>query len=254
MMPLNLHYPPSKTSKANWVLDAIKASHSCNTEHVNADPNVIWGFGNGNLEKAKHWRQQGSSWLYTDMPYWNRWNGLNQDTCYWRIIENGIHPTTLIDRPSDRFMKNPVTLSPWRTSGSHVLVCPSSWAIDNFIGEENWAERTVESLSKITDRPIKIRNKICAGQGIPIQWDLKDAWVVITSSSIAAIDAIVAGIPVICHEINPVSSISSTSLTELESPLMGDRERLLNSLAYLQYTQSEIESGLHKNILNDRFL
>jgi len=87
------------------------------------------------------------------------------------------------------------------------LVCPSSDGVNAYLDQPNWTTETIEQIKRYTDRPIKIRNKP-RGRGtsgpseakVPLSEDLKDAWCLVTSCSIAAVEAMCEGVPVFCHE------------------------------------------------------
>ena len=236
-------------SKGNWVMDAFARS-----DHHDLPHTVMWG----NISTVKGYPKP---FIFTDMPYFNRWMGNNRDTCHWRVIPNHVHAThDLKDRfPDDRFKQLGITVRDWRTTGDHILVCPSSPAMERYYGDVNWLEGTVQLLKQHTDRPIRVRHKPRANGTsgpraavIPFEEDCKNAWAVVTLASIAAVEAACLGIPVFTHEQAPGSIFGNNDLANIESPTTynyGLRTLWLNTLAYYQYTEAEIAAGLYREII-----
>ena len=78
----------------------------------------------------------------------------------------------------------------------------------------------------------------------PLKHDLAraESWIALTSGS--AIDAAIAGVPVIClSPRNFAWEVSSHSRRGLEKPWRGDRSPWLANLAYTQWTPDEIAAG-----------
>lgn len=238
------HYPDNKQSKAVWVLDAIAAGKPTK------DAGVLWGLAGKNFELIKDYQKRQANFYFTDMPYWNRWMG-DRDRCSWRIIPNALHCNWVNDYPDDRFKKLSVTLYDWRQTGNHILVCPSSLTIERFYGQHNWTNKVIEELKHYTDRPIKIRNKPRNAKtsgplaaDIPFEEDVKNAWAVVTLVSIAGVEAACLGIPVFCSEDSPCAPIGNLNLSDIEQPLLNNRNNWVNTLAYYQYTEAELKAGI----------
>lgn len=261
---MNLFFPPEQNSgsKANWVLDALREAHPDAASWIGQahwDPRitgVYWSLGfvyGPNIRRAK---REGAPYIFTDMPYWNRWMGNNRGTCHWRIIPRALHCNWIEDRPGDRFQKLGIKLHDWRKNGNHILVCPSSISMENFHEIVGWTQRTVGTLKQYTDRPIKIRQKprklnrsgpMVAD--IPFEEDCKNAWAVVTSFSIAGVEAATLGVPVFSHPEGPCAQLGNTDLSMIEQPTLADREPWVNTLAYYQYTEDEIRKGYHRPII-----
>ena len=232
-------------SKGNWVMDAFAQS-----DHEQHPHTVMWG----NISTVNNYPKP---FIFTDMPYFNRWMGDNRDTCHWRVITDHVHCYwQILNAPDDRFKKLNITVRDWRTNGDHILVCPSSPALEQHYGDHNWLGGTLEMLKQHTDRPIRVRHKPRANgtsgpraATIPFEEDCKNAWAVVTHSSIAGVEAAVLGIPVFCRSSSPCNPIAKQALSDIEDPAKQDRSGWLNSLAYYQYTEAEIAAGLYKEIL-----
>lgn len=222
-------------------------------------PTCFWGLANGNWNMLEQLKLKQRKFLFTDMGYFNRWNG-DPDTAYWRTIPNTLHVNSIGKYPSDRSRKLGIHLRDWRKSGSHILVAPSSFTMSQWCGynsEQHWINATVAELQKHTDRPIKIRMKPRDGKksgpmvaSVPLSEDLKDCWAIVTSCSMAAVEAVVAGVPSFTHTLSPAAPVSYTKLSKIENPHMPDRQAWINTLAYRQFTKIELANGKAYEILH----
>ena len=112
-----------------------------------------------------------------------------------------------------------IRLQPWRQNGRHVLLClPGPGAGKDWgINSVKWGDSIRRKLRLRTERPIKVRPKIIR-ECKPLADDLEDAWCVVTHSSTAAVEAVIAGVPVFVEPTNaamPVGRTISTLRTRL---------------------------------------
>lgn len=260
---MNLYYPEdvNSQSKSTWVFDALKKSNKDAVEyhcaHYDGKLGVFWSLGSYNYNLIKKYKQETAPWLFSDMPYFGRWMGKNRETCYWRIIPNDIHCYwERTDLPDDRFKQHNITVKDYDAKGDYILVCPSSWMVENYLHLNKWLDNTVAKIKQHTDRPIKVRQKprklnrsgpMVAD--IPFEHDCANAWAVVTSASLCAVEAAILGKPVICHELGPAAPIAQR-WQDLEKPIYKPRENWLNTLSYYQYTEEEIASGEYRGVIN----
>ena len=226
-----------------------------------ADNSMFWGFVGNNREMVQKLDARNHNYWFTDTPYFGRFdnNNLQPDNHYWRICKNNIHVSYIRNCKSDRFEKFNMKLKAPSFSGKYILVCPSSTNINAYIGQPNWTKETIEQIKRYTDRPIKLRHKP-RGRGtsgpseakVPLSEDLKDAWCVVTSCSIAAVEAMCEGVPVFCHEKSFAVDVAGTELSDIENPYYGGPEEWLYSLAYQQFTPEEFANGTAIEILMDK--
>ena len=261
--PLN-----NKKSKAWEVFDAVQKSwpeqvvindNSLATEALSNA--MFWGFVNNNLDMIKTLEKRKHQYWYTDTPYFGRFdnNNLKPNNHYWRVCKNSIHADLLPDCKSDRFEKFKIRVKAPTLKGEHILVCPSSAGIHQYLNTPNWTNETVEQIKRYTDRPIRIRQKP-RGRGtsgpseatIPLSEDLKNAWACVTSCSISAVEAVCMGIPVFSHQKSFASPMGNLHLADIEQPFYRDPEPWLYSLAYQQFTPEEIRNGHAIEILLDK--
>ena len=265
---LTIYSPSNTTSKAWEVFNGVKASwpeavqFKDNSQEKEPLPNsMFWGFVGNNLEMVKKLEARMHNFWFTDTPYFGRFdnNNLKPDNHYWRICKNRIHVSYLKDCKADRFEKFGIKIKAPNFAGKHVLVCPSSTGIHGYLDRPNWTNETIEQIKRYTDRPIRLRHKP-RGRGtsgpseakVPLSEDLKNAHAIVTSCSIAAVEAVCMGIPVFSHEKGFASAMGNLHLEDIETPYYGDPEPWLYSLAYQQFTPEEIENGTAVEILMDK--
>lgn len=258
-MKLNVYCPRNNpTSKAFLVFNALKAGWKDGVEFIynyreTDGPSIFWGFVGNNMQLVQRHMRLGHPWYFTDMSYLSRWQRPNPTAKhYWRITEQGLHQTTVKDVPGDRWKEHNIELKEWNTKGDHILICPSSPTINRFYNESKWTTDIVEQLKKYTDRPIIIREKPRPGnkwEQIPFYDQAKNAHAIVTTVSVAGIEAAINGVPVFCSQYSAALPISLTDISKIETPIYPDREKWLHSLSYSQFTPQEIESGLAYDIL-----
>jgi len=143
-------------------------------------------------------------------------------------------------------------LKPWRTTGTHILVCGQRGIGSREMASPHaWHQKIAEKLQRVTKRPIKVRahpgNKTQAS-GPPLSHDLKDAWAVVVWASSSGVKALVDGIPVYYaapHWICSGAALPLSKAGDLESPLMShiERDRALHRMAWGQWSHEEIATG-----------
>jgi hypothetical protein len=100
------------------------------------------------------------------------------------------------------------------------------------------------TLRQHTDREVRVRTKPDRWTR-PISVDLAEAWAVVVYSSSAALDALVAGIPVfVLAPFAAAYRMGTPDLTQIETPVYpDDRDPFFHSLAAQQWTLPELASG-----------
>lgn len=154
-------------------------------------------------------------------------------------------------------------LAPWRTQGSHVLVClqrDGGWSMKGTDMTE-WTYSTVRRLRNITDRPILIRphpkhqmdltaltnmpGVSQSGPGRGLEQDLAGAWAAVFCNSSSSVAAVLAGVPVFADDDDCVAwAVANHDLAQIETPVMPDRTQWLNDLSAAHWTDAESQSGL----------
>jgi hypothetical protein len=162
----------------------------------------------------------------------------------YRIERNRGWPPSQLGRYSiDRALAMGVELQPWRKQGSKVVIClPGPGAGKDFdLGMDDWANDIRGQVKQKTDRQLVVRPKVLRFTR-PLADDLHDAWCVVAHSSTAAVEAVIAGVPIFVAATNPAAPVGRLDL-EIECPLRPEREDWLAALAWRQWTRHEISSG-----------
>jgi hypothetical protein len=125
----------------------------------------------------------------------------------------------------------PAPLAPMRTGGDYVLVAPNrSFGMRGGVMPNDWAERTAQALKAKGE---KVRIRTHPGNlkpRVPLDVDLAGASRVEIWSSSVGVEALVRGIPVVCHA--PWWICKSRP-----------REEALQALAWAQWSVMEIQTG-----------
>ena len=226
--------------------------------HING-VDTVWGLGSGNWNIVMDAIKNNKTWMFTDMPYWNRFDPNYPQAEYnWRICLNSIHCNTVMELPNDR--SKTIDLKEWRDAiGEYILVAPSSQTIHNFIGKPNWTQDTVDKLKTITDLPIKVRQKPRKNgtsgphvAEVPLHIDLANAMYVVTSCSVVGVESVIEGIPTFCEPEAACAPVSNTDIFSLK-PKICDRQLWLNTLSYHQYTPNELQNGTFVSIFKNLY-
>ena len=208
----------NKKSKAWEVFNGIEHSWPEQVKildnGVTAEPlanSMYWGFVNNNMQMIKQLEKRKHPFWFTDTPYFGRFdnNNLKPDNHYWRISKNKIHASYIKGCKADRFEKFGLKIK----------------------------------AIKIREKP---RGRGTSGPSeakVPLSEDLKDAWCLVTSCSIAAVEAQCMGIPVICDEKSFAKEVGGQELSDIENPFFVGCEEWLYSLAYQQFTPEEFSNG-----------
>lgn len=188
-------------------------------------------------------RAERRTWYYGDKGYFGRGT-------FFRITRNRFqHDGSGIARPK-RWSALGLEIQPWRTSGLHIVVCPNGHGQYRLFGLDAvaWIREVVGELARHTDRPVRIRWRTTKAGAWPLSEDLKNAWAVVVWTSNAAVDALVAGVPVFVQSTDSAAyHLGTPDLTRIERPVEpSDEERLrfFQVLAANQWTLEEIEKGV----------
>lgn len=205
-------------------------------------PAAVYGILRGCGEIIKKCQWVGRDYYHIDHGYFRRghYDG------YYRITKNalqwaGSEDGYLLEKyPSDRWEALKVEMKPWRKKGRHVVVCPISGYVGDFlnIDVEQWTAAVVREIALHTERPIVVKEK---DQGT-LEEALVDAWCLVAHSSNAAVDALVDGIPVVVLGRSAAAPVA-WDLTDIEKPHWPELEPWAHALAYHQFTLSEMRAG-----------
>lgn len=206
--------------------------------------------------------------LYLDHSYFNSgYNGKG----WLRMTING-HTMTRI-RPADsvrwkNHFKSDNNVLQWKTAaqrGDCILVLPPTNAISWYFDASNWLNKTLAQIKTVVPEDqhhlIKVRQKpldpivdklgnLIGREKHPedcsLQQDLDHARVVVSYNSMATIEALRQGIPVICPEHNactPVSKQIKDIMDDAKLDREPPRRELFFWLSYCQFNEKERCNG-----------
>jgi hypothetical protein len=259
----------SKPVFAAFERSLINAGHTVGESDMHSDVAVIWsvlfnGRMLGNKPVWDYYRKTGRHVIVLEV------GGLNRGTT-WKVGIDGINGDAYFaskghDNSRAKLLGH--ELKPWRKDGKYVMICgqhDKSLQWKNMPPMSKWIMDTIDELQKNTDRPIIFRpHPRCRLPDIERQYrnvyrqnpnqlsgsyddfDLKysDTWAVVNWSSNPGVEAVREGIPAFVGPSSLAYEVANTDLSQIESPLMPDREQWFNDLMHTEYTVEEIELGL----------
>lgn len=211
-----------------------------------ADGFVFYGVDSSNVLKweyaRRHDRVTGArDWFYIDNSYFDATRGWR-----FRVTKNRVQvdPRHLVS-DGKRFDALGINLRPF-LSGSrrHAVVCPQSDSFMQHVARWPGPQWLQHHLATLSSWDVRVRSwqrdKAKAMQSLAA--DLRDAAVLITHSSSAAVQAVINGVPVIVSEMSAVSCLVNGDGS--------DRARVLSVLADHEFTLDELEDGTAWRRLN----
>ena len=207
---------------------------------------IVWGLIRGASHIISKTIGAGCSFYQMDNAYFGR------DQLF-RITKNQLQLSRMRDvnesRLDQQFKDLGLKFESWKKKrGEQILLCTSSEDLYSFFNttKDEWINSTVETIRRFSDRPISLRSKQLVG----IEDAVRDAWIVVTHSSAAAIDALRLGYPVIVTADSAASPLA-TSFNDIERPrITANRRRLFATLAWGQFSLSEMESGFAWSVVS----
>ena len=199
---------------------------------------------------------------------------------YLRYSLNGIFPTTgfYFDNKLDPArwqsisQRLGINLVPYRSNGSHILVClqrVDGWSMCG-VDVQRWLDKTVKRIRSYSNRPIVVRkhpgdrrqNSLTFSKDYTISAspsildDFKNCWATVTYNSSPGVASLINGIPVFVTDPIPQQSqtwpICNTDLSQIENPLMPDRQEWIDSVCQSHWNDDEVASGEAWRFLRDR--
>jgi hypothetical protein len=198
---------------------------------------AFYGVRPGWLHLWKQAKDEQRELFYVD----NAWFDMSREA-YFRIGHNAVQSWS--HKPSDgkRFARLGLKIQTWNKRGHRIIVCPQS---DEFMASmaswPSWTHDVLATIGEHTDREIVVRTK---RSGHPLATDLKNAWLLVAHSSAAAVEALLAGVPVIVTDRTCAAASFSSSFKTIEQPKYNDgREAWAAQLADSQWTTDEMKNG-----------
>jgi hypothetical protein len=203
----------------------------------------------------------------------------NEPGHYLRYSFNGIFPNTGIycDHQVDpdrwkKISKNlGIDVRDYRSTGNHILMLlqrDGGWSMGKYLVRD-WIVDTVKKIRKYSDRPIIIRphpgdkgnekyyhtnfareflpeyKKISFSKNTDLRQDLVNSWAAVNHNSSAAVGAAIEGFPIFVTdpEKSQCVDIANTDFSQIETPVLPDRQAWLERISQFHWNFSELRSG-----------
>jgi hypothetical protein len=191
---------------------------------------------------------------------------------YLRLSYDGIFPNSgeyCYDNPDPKRWKKikqdlKLELKPWRSTGSHILLClqrNGGWSMKG-LTVIDFFNTVIKEIRRYSDRPILVRTHpgdkksglythLLTGKNITISNnsllsdDLKNAWATVIYNSSPGVASAIEGIPVfvIDPEFSQYREVANLDLSQIENPVFPDRENWVHKMAQCHWNFSEISDG-----------
>lgn len=205
-------------------------------------PGAWAGFGSPiTWDSLKRAQAAGDDWYYGDHAYFGR--GI-----FYRATKNAYQHSgepcaADLARGKTCLHRLGISVRPWNRRGKNIIICPQTEGFFERHGypRGTWLSGVLNALEGVTDRPVLIHQKRDIK---PLASSLKDAWCVIVHTSNAALDALMAGVPVICTGVCPAGTLGLSEVAQVENPVYpSGRLEMAATLAANQWTLEEIAQG-----------
>jgi len=245
--PSVICYSQPDKAKSQRVLEAFAAGcgarmASTEARELEPGPAAFYGVRPAWMHLWEQAKREGRHRWYLDNSYFD----ISRET-YFRVTRNALQADGLnacwSGEGAARFKALGLPIRDWQRNGSHVVICPQSVEFMGGIGGFNgdWLALVTDELRKYTDRPFRIRKK---GGCIPLIDDLRGAWALVTHMSCAAVEALLAGVPVFCTGRCSAQWMGTSDLSRIESPhYASGRQSWATVLAENQWTLAEMRDG-----------
>lgn len=224
------------------------------------DVAVLFGIGGISKEVWDAYRAAGITTILWDKGYTRR-------TSHYRVTINTFQPKLVPCEPK-RFRRLGIAMAPLQSRGNHILFDGASNKYCQWqgLGELTaWGESIVAKIRSITTLPVIYRprpthNEPVAIEGTelsvgPLRDDFNRARVVVSYGGNIGVDAQLEGLPTFAIGDSIARQVSETNwelLTRPRNPTPEERQSWVSSLAYWQWTETEIVDGLAWRFLREQ--
>jgi len=243
----------------------ISSGHSVVNDDTSADVNVIWSvLFNGRMGPNQTIWNQSKPTIVLEV------GGIKRGTT-WKVGVNGINRDAYFgpnNNNSDRHRLLGLSLKPWSTDGEFILIAgqhDKSLQWKNMVPMSSWVMDTIDTIRTHSDRPILFRpHPRCPLHSIehqfknvyrqnPIQLpnsyddfdlDFNRIYATVSWSSNPGIHSVIDGVPAFVGPSSLAYDVANTDLSQINNPLMPDRQQWLNDYAHTEWTVTEIADGL----------
>ncbi len=223
-----------------------------NRKDIQGDLAVAYGWNHEPIFHRFH--KQGLNFIYFDLGYWNRRPHKQAREGFHRVAVNSWCSSDIMpeNASGDRFKRLDIQVKPFISDRpGQILVTGMSAKASGTHGLRpgQWERDTIALLRQYTTRQITLRNK--PTKRSPNIQTIEDALnrshMLVTHHSNTAIDALVNGVPYYCKKgvarRLSVPKMNGDIIENLPTVDDIDRMKLLNSVAYCQWTPEEMRTG-----------
>lgn len=212
--------------------------------------------------------EDGRPFRYMDTGYFgNRPSAKNPHGWKWyhRIVPDDLQHNEIVLHSSDRWESLGIPIKPWRRDGRNIVIAMPDEKACLFYDTtpEAWLESVGRQIAGRTDRPIIVRQRVAdpdtRTRDTETSFDAVlrgDTFAVIAFNSVAATEAILAGIPAfVTAPANAARPVANTDLARISDPWYPDPDMVYAwacHLAYGQFHNSELENGTALALLDGR--
>lgn len=251
-----------------------RLGHTCASHDTAADVAVIWsqlwaGAMKPNREIWHQFRQSQRPVVVLEV-------GMLRRGYTWKLGLNGTNGSAMwpCTQNKDRAHKLGVSLTPWRQTGSTILIALQRSDSEQWQGmpaTDQWLVDTMYALRRHTDRPILVRPHprqrvtvpkdaaLMMPNRVPGTYDdfdfaqaMSQAWCVINWNSGPGSQAVIAGVPAFVGPNSLAAPVANLDWNQIEHPVRPDRESWLNELAHTEWTTAELATGQPLSLLLSR--
>ena len=157
-------------------------------------------------------------------------------------------------------------LKPWRGTGNHILLlCQRPKGFNMFTDQDQWLEKTIDKIRKISTRPIVVRmhpgdgtrfkqiekiqkrhgNTVSIDQHANIRDALQDCWCTVGINSTPNVVAALEGVPGYIEDPRHswAADVAFTDLSLIENPPLPDRNEWIHKIANIHWSNDEVKTG-----------
>ncbi len=200
---------------------------------------VCWNRQGPYEAAAKRYERAGATVLVAE----NGYLGTDSDGHHLFALARGQHNGRgwWPDGGPERWAALGVRLEPWRAGGRDVVVlCQRGIGPAGVAMPRGWPADVTARLKARCKRPVITRlHPGRLPEREPLADALADCWCAVTWGSTAGLKALVMGVPVVTEMPGWIGATGGT----VETPWRGDRQPMLERLAWAQWSAAELETG-----------
>lgn len=208
--------------------------------------------------------------------YMNKHNPGN----YLRYSFDGVFPSTAEycwDNPDPKRWQKisrdlGLVIKPWRTTGSHILICMQRNGGWSMKGQDvwEWLGNTIKEIRKYSDRPIIVRGhpgdaktkRVIQSKRYPhnvptsnvyfseldkreLKDDFRNCWATVVYNSSPAVASAIEGVPVFVFDKEDCQAgdVANNDISKIENPELFDRVPWVQKIAMCHWNFDDLRSG-----------